>query len=74
MPSTTAHMNMPIDLINIWSVQSKVSTLPVHIQEALSYKRNVRNLRLIAALLNEDEEDGIPLKEDELGRAHAGTQ
>lgn len=61
------------DLISTWSAQSQVCNLPVHIQEAHSSQRNVRNLRLMAALLNSDEEDELPLTETELRCALACT-
>ena len=62
------------DLVTTWSAQSQLCNLPEHIQKALSSQRNVRNLHLMAALLKPDEDDDVPLTEDELRRALAGTK
>ncbi|KAG0728250.1 hypothetical protein GWK47_032886 [Chionoecetes opilio] len=61
------------DLITVWSAQSQACNLPAHIQDALSSQSNVRTLRLMAALLNPDEDDDVPLTEDDLRRALAGS-
>ncbi len=62
------------DLINTWSEQAQVRNLPVHIQEALSAQRNIRSLRLMAALLRADEDDDILITGDELQRALARSK
>jgi len=62
------------DLINTWSEQARACNLPTHVQEALSTNRNVRTLRLMAALLREDEDDDVPITEDELRRALARSK
>ena len=54
------------DLINTWSEQAQARNLPAHIQEVLSSHRNVRTLRLMAALLRADEDDDVLITEDEL--------
>ena len=67
-------LNYANDLITTWSAQSHTRNLPVHIQDALSTQRNARNLRLMAALLTPDEEDALPLTEEELRRALAQSK
>jgi len=62
------------DLITTWSAQSKTCSLPIHIQKALSSKRNIRNLRLMTALLKKDDQEDLPVTEDELRRALAGMK
>ncbi|XP_068210351.1 uncharacterized protein [Palaemon carinicauda] len=62
------------DLITTWSTQSRSSNLPVQIQEALSSQSNLRNLRLVAALLESDEEDKELITEDELRHAVMGNK
>ncbi|XP_076030944.1 uncharacterized protein LOC143019134 [Oratosquilla oratoria] len=59
------------DLITTWSEQSQTRNLPGNVQEALSSHRSSRNLRLMGALLQTDEEDDILFTEDELHRALA---
>ncbi|XP_076054497.1 uncharacterized protein LOC143033192 [Oratosquilla oratoria] len=59
------------DLITTWSEQSQTRNLPENVQEALSSHRSSRNLRLMGALLQTDEDDDIPFTEDELHRALA---
>lgn len=62
------------DLINTWSEQAQIRNLPPHIQEALSAHKNIRSLRLMSALLREDEEDDILITEEELRRALAKSK
>lgn len=57
------------DLITEWSAQSRASSLPAHIQDALSTRKHYRSLHLQAALLSPDEEDAVAVTEDELRRA-----
>jgi len=59
------------DLVETWSQQSSVHSLPSHVQELLSTQKTRRALRLSAALLRKDEEDDIPITGDELRRALA---
>ncbi|XP_064106860.1 uncharacterized protein LOC135215837 [Macrobrachium nipponense] len=62
------------DLITTWSTQSRSSNLPVQIQEALSSQSNLRNLCLMASLLESDKEDKELITEDELRRAVMGKK
>lgn len=57
------------NLINTWSEQAQARNLPAHIQDALSTHRDIRSLRLMAALLRADEDDDVLITEDELRRA-----
>ena len=57
------------DLINAWSEQAQEQNLPAHVQDALSTQKNIRTLRMMAALLRADEEDDMLITEDELRRA-----
>ncbi|XP_066974195.1 uncharacterized protein [Macrobrachium rosenbergii] len=59
------------DLINEWSTQSRSTNLPAHIQDTLSTHENHHALRLSTALLSTDEEDDVPITEEELRRALA---
>ncbi|MPC87834.1 RNA-directed DNA polymerase from mobile element jockey [Portunus trituberculatus] len=59
------------ELFDAWAIQSTVDSLPVHIQEALSAQAGRRTLRLMAALLEVDNEDGVPITPEELRRALA---
>ena len=56
-------------LIDNWSEQSHPHNLPAPVQDALSSKAHLRTLRLTGALLQTDEEDNVPITQDELRRA-----
>ncbi|XP_047502951.1 uncharacterized protein LOC125048330 [Penaeus chinensis] len=62
------------DLVETWSQQSSVHSLPSHIQELLSSQKTRRALHLSAALLRKDEEEDIPITKDELRRALASSR
>ena len=71
-PSTARHHTPAVyaqQLIDTWSVQSNPASLPPHIQEALSSRAPHRQLRLMAALLQSDDDDDVPLTDAELCRA-----
>ncbi|MPC53280.1 hypothetical protein E2C01_047169 [Portunus trituberculatus] len=53
-------------LIYDWSSQSRVDSLSEHVQAALSAQARRRTLRLMGALLEQDDEDTTPFTEDEL--------
>ncbi|MPC19374.1 hypothetical protein E2C01_012287 [Portunus trituberculatus] len=59
------------ELLDAWAIQSTVASLPVHFQEAFSAQAGRRTLRLMAALLEVDDEDGIPITPEELRRSLA---
>ncbi|MPC57724.1 hypothetical protein E2C01_051711 [Portunus trituberculatus] len=44
-------------------------SLPVYDQDAISYRAPVRERRLMSALLHPDDDDGMPITEDELRQA-----
>ncbi|MPC46151.1 hypothetical protein E2C01_039859 [Portunus trituberculatus] len=58
------------ELLDGWAAQSCVTCLPAHIQESLYVQEDHRALRLMTALL-EDDEDPTPITEEELRRALA---
>ena len=58
-------------LLDSWAGQSSVTSLPRQVQRALSVQRDHRVLRLMAALLQVDDEDAMPLTAEELRRALA---
>jgi len=57
------------DLVEAWSQQASVQSLPSYVQEVLSSQKIRRALRLSAALLKKDEEEDIPITKDELRHA-----
>ena len=58
-------------LLDDWSAQSRVRSLPQTVQADLSLQHHHRTLRLMSALLEEDDEDATPITVDELRRALA---
>ena len=58
-------------LIDDWAAQSRVRSLPQTVQVALSLQASHRSLRLMGALLEENDEDTTPITDDELRRALA---
>ncbi|XP_045123987.1 uncharacterized protein LOC123511944 [Portunus trituberculatus] len=59
------------NLVTAWSTQSRVTSLPEHVQRALRHGADRRALRLMAALLTPDEEDEVEITTAELQRALA---
>ena len=56
-------------LVDEWSEQSTPASLPAPVQDALSSGALARQLRLVRALLQDDDEDSVMITEDELRRA-----
>ena len=59
------------ELLDLCADQSRVRSLSGNVQEALSFQRDYRALRLMSALLTEDDEDDILFTEEEMRRALA---
>ncbi|MPC48611.1 hypothetical protein E2C01_042390 [Portunus trituberculatus] len=73
-PVTTLHHSSgeyAKGLIDEWSKQSRVESLPEHVQAAQSPQTGRRILRLMGVLLEQDNEDTTPFTEHELRRALA---
>ncbi|KAK3868773.1 hypothetical protein Pcinc_025811 [Petrolisthes cinctipes] len=64
MPATARH-HTPIS----WSEQSTPASLPIHIQDAVPSPAAVHRLRLMSALLKDDDDDAEQITEEELRRA-----
>ena len=56
-------------LVNAWSEQSTLTSLPIHMQGALSSRAPVRRLGLASALLQDDDDEAVQITEGELRRA-----
>ena len=71
-PATARH-HTPAEyaqqLVDAWSQQSSMANLPLHIQDALSSRALIRQLHLLSALLQDDDDDAEPITEEELRRA-----
>ena len=71
-PATARHHAPAVfaqQLVEEWSSQSDPASLPAPVQDALSSGALLRRLHLVGALLQQDDEDSVPITEDELRRA-----
>ena len=70
-PATARHHtpDASAQLVNAWSEQSTLTSLPIHMQGALSSRTPVRRLGLASALLQYDSDEAVQITEGELRRA-----
>ena len=71
-PPTARHHTPAVyarQLVDEWSQQSTPASLPVHVQDALSSGAPIRRLRLISAMLQQDDDEAALITDGELRRA-----